>query len=81
MSIILIFLDINAWRESRKEIFGKFRGITTNNKDPSNLARIRALVPAIFGNQYTSRAFQSIPYAGDGDGVGFYFIPPIGSNV
>ena len=74
MSIILIFLDINAWRESRKEIFGKFRGITTNNKDPSNLARIRALVP-------TTRAFQSIPYAGDGDGVGFYFIPPIGSNV
>jgi Type VI secretion system/phage-baseplate injector OB domain len=62
-----------------ERFYGKFRGRIINNKDPSNLARIRALVPAVFGDQQTPWALPSVPYAGDG--VGFYFIPPIGSNA
>jgi hypothetical protein len=63
-----------------KRFFGKYRGKITNNKDPSNQARILALVPAVFGgDRETAWALPSVPYAGNG--VGFVFIPPIGTNV
>lgn len=64
---------------NQERFFGKFRGRIINNKDPQNLARIKALVPAVLGDQETQWALPSVPYAGNG--VGFYFIPPIGSNV
>lgn len=43
------------------------------------MARIKALVPTLFGDQETQWALPSVPYAGDG--VGFYFIPPVRANV
>ena len=38
------------------------------------------MVPAVFGgDKETAWALPSVPYAGNG--VGFVFIPPIGTNV
>ena len=59
--------------------FGKYRGQVSDNKDPLMLGRIRAKVPAVFGDNESGWALPSAPYAGNG--VGFFFIPPVGANV
>jgi uncharacterized protein involved in type VI secretion and phage assembly len=41
--------------------------------------RIRAKVPAVFGEEETGWALPCSPYAGSG--VGFFFVPPVDSNV
>lgn len=41
--------------------------------------RVKAKVPAVFGEEDTGWALPSVPYAGNG--VGFFFIPPVGANV
>jgi uncharacterized protein involved in type VI secretion and phage assembly len=62
-----------------QKFYGKYRGKVTDNRDPERLARIRALVPDVIGDEETGWALPSAPYAGDG--VGFFFVPPIGANV
>lgn len=62
-----------------KEFFGKYRGKVTGNRDPLNIGRIQAEVPAVLGNGRLSWAMPCTPYAGMQ--VGFYAIPPIGANV
>jgi uncharacterized protein involved in type VI secretion and phage assembly len=59
--------------------FGKYRGKVTDNMDPLMQGRIRARVPAVFGEEETGWALPSSPYAGSG--VGFFFVPPVDSNV
>lgn len=63
----------------RQRFYGKYRGVVTDNRDPSMLGRIRAKVPSVFGEQETGWALPCSPYAGKG--VGIFFIPPIGANV
>jgi uncharacterized protein involved in type VI secretion and phage assembly len=62
-----------------QKFYGKYRGKVTDNRDPERLGRIRALVPDVIGDEETGWALPSAPYAGDG--VGFFFVPPIGANV
>ncbi len=64
---------------SNSVFYGKYRGQVTDNNDPLMLGRIRAKVPAIFGDNETGWALPSSPYAGKG--VGFFFVPPIDANV
>ena len=59
--------------------FGKYRGTVTDNQDPLKLGRIKAKVPAIFGEHDSGWALPCVPYAGKG--VGFFFIPPIDARV
>jgi uncharacterized protein involved in type VI secretion and phage assembly len=59
--------------------FGKYRGEVTDNTDPLMLGRVRARVPAIFGDNDSGWALPCAPYAGNG--VGFFFVPPIGAKV
>lgn len=59
--------------------FGKYRGRVTDNADPSNLGRLRASVPSVFGDLDSPWALPSVPYAGDN--LGFYMIPPVGAGV
>lgn len=61
------------------QFYGKYRGKITDNKDPLMQGRVRAKVPAVFGDDETGWALPSTPYAGSG--VGFFFIPPIDANV
>ncbi|NJK52396.1 MAG: hypothetical protein HC936_05410 [Leptolyngbyaceae cyanobacterium SU_3_3] len=59
--------------------FGKYRGKVAVNKDPQHLGRIQVSVPAIFGTGRQSWAMPCTPYAGKD--IGFFTIPPVGSNV
>jgi hypothetical protein len=59
--------------------FGKYRGTVTDNKDPNNLARIRAKIPEVLGSVESGWALPSLPYAGDGSG--FFRVPPAGAGV
>jgi len=64
---------------SRSRFYGKYRGVVTDNHDPLMQGRLRARVPAVFGDQETGWALPCTPYGGKD--VGFFFIPPVGSNV
>jgi uncharacterized protein involved in type VI secretion and phage assembly len=68
----------SAW-SSGPPYYGKFRGVVSSNADPSELGRIRARVPDVFGEAESGWALPAAPYAGDG--VGFFLIPPVGASV
>jgi uncharacterized protein involved in type VI secretion and phage assembly len=59
--------------------YGKYRGAVTDNRDPLSMARVRARVPDVLGENESGWALPCVPYAGNG--VGLFFIPPINSSV
>ena len=63
----------------RNRYFGKYRGKVTENEDPKKLGRIRAEVPAVFGEHQSDWALPCTPYAGKN--VGLFCIPPIDAMV
>lgn len=64
---------------SARKFFGKYRGKVTDNTDPLMQGRIRATVPAVFGEEDSGWALPAAPYFGSG--VGFFFVPPVDANV
>jgi Type VI secretion system/phage-baseplate injector OB domain len=62
-----------------RRFFGKYRGKVVNNRDPLHLGRLQVEVPAILGDRRDSWALPATPYAGKD--VGFFMIPPIGTNI
>jgi hypothetical protein len=59
--------------------YGKYRGLVTDNGDPSSLGRIRAKVPELLGDVETGWALPALPYSGDGAGV--YTVPAADAGV
>lgn len=59
--------------------FGKYRGKVVDNIDPMNLGRLRVKVPAIYGDDDLNWAMPCSPFAGKN--IGFFALPPVGSNV
>jgi Type VI secretion system/phage-baseplate injector OB domain len=59
--------------------YGKYRGKIMVNKDPLHLGRVQVSVPAVYGLGRSSWAMPCTPYAGSD--IGWFTIPPIGSNV
>jgi uncharacterized protein involved in type VI secretion and phage assembly len=62
----------------RNRYFGKYRGIVTDNNDPTKRARIKVKVPAVLGD-LESWALPCLPYTGAG--MGSWVIPENGSGV
>jgi len=62
-----------------ERFYGKFRGVVSDNSDPSNLGRIRARVADVFGEEVSGWAMPSVPYAGSQ--VGLFLIPPTNASV
>jgi uncharacterized protein involved in type VI secretion and phage assembly len=58
--------------------FGKYRGIVTDNNDPTGRGRIEVVVPAVMGDAPVW-ALPCVPYAGDN--MGFYAIPEKDTGV
>lgn len=65
-------------RRSEGRLFGKYRGLVTDNVDPLKIGRLKVNVPAVPG-MAENWALPCAPYAGDQ--VGFYTMPPIGAKV
>lgn len=63
----------------RPQFFGKYRGTVSDNLDPNNLGRIKAMVRDVYGEHESGWALPAVPYAGDG--VGLFLIPPKDANV
>ena len=61
----------------RHRYYGKYRGTVTDIEDDT--LRIKAMVPAVLGEQATGWCMPCVPYAGDG--VGFAFLPEVGAGV
>jgi uncharacterized protein involved in type VI secretion and phage assembly len=61
----------------RNRFFGKYRGTVTDVD--AGTFRIKATVPAVLADQATGWCLPCVPYAGDG--VGFAFLPEVGSGV
>jgi uncharacterized protein involved in type VI secretion and phage assembly len=61
------------------QFYGKYRGVVTDNKDPSNRGRIRAQVPDVMGVYESGWAMPCAPFAGQN--MGFCALPPIGAGV
>lgn len=56
----------------RYRFFGKYRGVVTDNDDPTSRGRLKVKVRAVLGDQEVW-AMPCVPYAGNG--VGFYSLP------
>lgn len=61
----------------RNRFFGKYRG-TVTDVDAATM-RVKAKVPAVLGGQESGWCMPCVPYAGKG--VGFAFLPEVGSGV
>ena len=59
--------------------YGKYRGKVENTVDPLQRGRVQVSVPAVLGEGRLSWAEPCVPYAGDR--VGFFAVPPVGTNV
>jgi uncharacterized protein involved in type VI secretion and phage assembly len=63
----------------RTRFYGLYRGVVTDNDDPATLGRVKAQVPAVFGEVESAWCMPCVPYAGPQ--VGVVFLPEIGSGV
>ncbi len=59
--------------------YGKYRGKVESNTDPNQLGRIQVSVPSVLGEGQMSWAMPCTPYGGSS--VGWFAIPPVGTNV
>lgn len=63
----------------RTRYFGKYRGIVTDISDPENVCRIKARVPAVFGEEVSPWAMPASPFAGAQHGL--VLLPEVGDGV
>jgi len=63
---------------TRNRFFGKYRGLVSDNNDPTSRGRVKVRVPAVL-NELEVWAMPCLPYAGNN--VGLYTIPEPGAGV
>lgn len=62
----------------RGHYFGKYRGLVTDNTDPTNRGRLKVRIPAVL-DSLEVWAMPCVPYAGKN--VGFYSLPEASTGV
>ncbi|HEY8973282.1 MAG TPA: phage baseplate assembly protein V [Burkholderiaceae bacterium] len=73
-------LVVRLAQQAGQRHWGKYRGIVTDNQDPSAIGRVKAQVPEVLGaDVVTPWATPCAPYAGPG--VGLHAVPPVGAGV
>jgi uncharacterized protein involved in type VI secretion and phage assembly len=60
--------------------YGKFRGIVTDNNDPSSLGRVRANVPRLTAAEALGWALPAFAYGGASE-QGLFAVPDVGAGV
>ena len=61
----------------RSRFYGKYRGVVQDVEAAT--CRIKAMVPAVYGDAESGWCLPCVPYAGPG--VGIAFLPEVGSAV
>jgi hypothetical protein len=69
----------NDTSDQSSRYYGKYRGKVSDVNDPLKLGRIRAVVPAVLGEEESGWALPSLPFAGPT--MGQYTIPPVDAGV
>ena len=65
----------------RPSFFGKYAGVVTDRDDPKKIARLRALVPEVFGeDEECGWALPCAPWGG-GKNRGLFAMPDVGDTV
>lgn len=77
MSALTESLNDTSGQSSR--YYGKYRGKVSDVDDPLKLGRLRAVVPAVLGEEESGWALPSLPFAGPT--MGMYTIPPVDAGV
>jgi uncharacterized protein involved in type VI secretion and phage assembly len=73
-----LIVELNEYR--RSHYYGKYRGVVTDPDDPDNMGRIKAQVPAIYGDERDSDwCLPVVPFAGDSHGL--LLLPKKGDGV
>jgi uncharacterized protein involved in type VI secretion and phage assembly len=68
-------------RQVERRYHGKYRGIVVDNADPERLARLKAQVPSVLGDEVvTGWALPCVPYGGQ-PGQGWLAVPRVGAGV
>lgn len=63
----------------RSRFFGKYRGQVSDLGDPETIGRIKAKVPAVYGDEDSPWAMPSSPFAGSKHGL--VLLPEVGDGV
>jgi hypothetical protein len=66
-------------KKGRRKYPGRYKGTVVSNIDPEQMGRILVQVPDVLGDDPCIWAESASPLAGQG--MGFYFVPPIDSGV
>ena len=61
-------------------VFGKYRGVVDDNKDPEKRGRLRLKIPTLLGREVTNWALPCLPFGGSSK-IGNYWIPPKDARV
>ena len=72
-------LVTRLFEEVHHRFYGKYRGKVTDNSDPLNRGRIKAIVPEVLGEVESSWAAPCVPYAGSDKG--WFVIPEVDDGV
>jgi uncharacterized protein involved in type VI secretion and phage assembly len=72
-------LVVELAERTRSRYYGKYMGVVTDVEDPESMLRIRATVPALFGDTVCGWALPCVPFAGDGRGM--FFLPEVADSV
>lgn len=63
----------------RSRHYGKYRGLVRDIADPDNQCRIKAEVPAVYGDKQSPWAMPAVPFAGPSHGL--VLLPEVGDGV
>ena len=62
-----------------QSLYGKYRGIVSDNQDPAGRGRLRLRVPDVFGQHESGWAEPCLPLAGQR--MGWFAVPPVNTPV
>ena len=72
-----LIVDLDEHR--RTHFYGKHRGVVTDADDPEKIGRIKARVPAVYGDEESQWCLPAVPFAGAKHGL--LLLPKVGDGV
>ncbi len=72
-----LLVDLDEHR--RTHFYGKHRGVVTDADDPEKMGRIKARVPAVYGDEESQWCLPAVPFAGAKHGL--LLLPKVGDGV